>query len=130
MVAFPNTKLAALSVLGLISSASAGIQLNAYTDGGCSNYAGQFNQPSNGVLTNWAVSGSNSANIANCDGYTWCDCYWWTGPNASGNMGYTAYGSNNCASAWGSGWKSVSCTYGYNGRRGKRVTAGTYEANL
>ncbi|KAM0248515.1 hypothetical protein ACHAQJ_009452 [Trichoderma viride] len=32
-------------LLGLITSASAGVQLNAYYDGGCSNYAGQFNQP-------------------------------------------------------------------------------------
>jgi len=99
-----------VSLLGATLATAANIQVNYYTDGGCTAYASTPpNTPTNGGCYNWQWTGSNSANIANCNGFRQCTCLFYTQPNCGGAVEAAQYGGNNCASNWGAGFVSFRC---------------------
>ena len=86
------------------------LQINYYTDGGCSSFASSPPNPfTDNSCYNWQISGTNSANIANCDGFSTCDCSFYTQPNCGGASQSASFGGNNCASNWGQGFSSFKC---------------------
>jgi hypothetical protein len=62
------------------------IQLNYFTDDACSDYSDSPpNVPLDDSPYNWAIPGTNSAGIANCEGYEYCKCWFYEGADATGN---------------------------------------------
>jgi hypothetical protein len=99
------------------------IQVNYYWDGGCADFALDIPNPPYGNF-NYAYTGTNSANIANSDGYDWCYCNFYTQPNGGGAVEALDYYGNNCASNWGEGFQSFDCSFGYNDYKEKRTVTG------
>ncbi|RYP20882.1 hypothetical protein DL765_002532 [Monosporascus sp. GIB2] len=102
------------AILGAAGSAAAGsrdAKIQYYYDGGCSNYAVEFNVPSS-TCYNYDWTNSNSANIASCDSmYKDCTCKFYEEKDCKGTL-RTAQNDGpfgNCASNWGKGFKSVIC---------------------
>jgi hypothetical protein len=132
MVNFSTIQSLTLSVL--LSSATLTvadyIQVNYYWDGGCSNYALDIPMPPNLSNYNYQYSNTNSANIANCDGYDYCYCTFYTQPDSSGPSQEVDYYGGNCASNWGQGFQSFTCSYGHNnpypGAKEKRTVRGNF----
>jgi hypothetical protein len=132
MVNFSTIQSLTLSVL--LSSATLTvadyIQVNYYWDGGCSNYALDIPMPPNNSNYNYQYSNTNSANIANCDGYDYCYCTFYTQPDSSGPSQKVDYYGDNCASNWGQGFQSFTCSYGHNnpypGAKEKRTVRGNF----
>ncbi|GKT90192.1 hypothetical protein Ct61P_08042 [Colletotrichum tofieldiae] len=97
-----TTFLTILVTAGSVAAKSAKIQY--YYDGGCSNYAVEFNVE--------AFTCINSGNIAGCDSRTKdCTCTFYENRDCSGAKQITSYDGpcDNCASKWGKGFKSVRC---------------------
>jgi hypothetical protein len=115
----PDLNMQLTSIVSLMaalaaSASAAGIHINYYTDGGCSNYASSPpNVPIDGGCYNWQWNGANSANIANCD-YKECWCTFYTQPNCQGAAQALTYSGDNCASNWGQGYVSFKCAVQYN----------------
>ncbi|KAH7399317.1 hypothetical protein BKA66DRAFT_565400 [Pyrenochaeta sp. MPI-SDFR-AT-0127] len=88
------------------------LKVNYYKDGGCKDYLVSVNPGWNGCY-NYQYNEMNSANIADCDGsFAGCTCRFFTEKNCKGGAWTTATGSfgwDNCASNWGSGFKSMRC---------------------
>ncbi|KAN0087120.1 SSCRP protein [Elaphomyces granulatus] len=104
---------ACLAVLLGVSSAQEQMQLNYYSDSGCSQYEGQ-------VDVTWASqlnSGSNcynynygnSVNIANCY-EDYCQCRFYNQEDCGGNGAIIVYGGSNCLSG-SSSYYSFACYY-------------------
>ncbi|KAH6990012.1 hypothetical protein EDB80DRAFT_882025 [Ilyonectria destructans] len=121
---------------GSVAAKSAKIQY--YYDGGCSNYAVEFNVEAftcmcvspifptprtNRALyfleshadmlalhSNYGWGNSNSGNIAGCETGD-CTCTFYENAGCSGSSEITSYDGpfDNCASRWGKGFKSVRC---------------------
>ncbi|TVY46620.1 hypothetical protein LOCC1_G003303 [Lachnellula occidentalis] len=100
--------------LSTATSVAAGdyIQVNYYTDGDCKEYATAIKTPPEGQVYDYSYGGSNSASIAECNGYGFCTCTFYQNEGGSGVNEVATYGGNNCASNWGSGFKSFECWYG------------------
>jgi hypothetical protein len=120
-----NLILAAL--LCATSTTAAYIQVNYYYDGGCTDYASQAPNVPNNANYNWSWGGSGSANIANCDGYDFCYCTFYTQPNGGGASRGIDVGG--CASNYPQGYQSFTCEYGYFFKE-KRSVGGTTEGNF
>jgi hypothetical protein len=104
----------------LLSSATSTVaqslytQVNYYWDGGCTDYALDIPWPPNNQNFNYAYTNTNSANIASCDGYDYCECTFYAGPDSTGESWKISYfGDGNCASNWGAGFQSFNCEYGF-----------------
>ena len=110
---------AALATIGLNTVFAANIQVNYYTDGGCSDYATsiEYSDTWDSGCYNYQWDGSNSANIAGCPSGDPCECYFWPEENCQGQaQGYVTSvplsinpSATNCASNWGVGWSSMRC---------------------
>jgi hypothetical protein len=89
------------------------IQINYYSDGGCSNYlVSPPNVPTDGSCYDYQFGGTNSANIANCD-YNACYCIFYVNSGCVGLQEPTSVPSgSNCASNYGSGFSSFRCYTG------------------
>lgn len=105
----------ALFLFSIPTNADNRIQVNYYYDGGCSDFAvSPPNVPNalgSGDSYGYQWTYSNSANVANCDGYLVCVCLFYTGPNLEGSVQVADYGGHNCASDWGVGFQSFQCFY-------------------
>lgn len=112
MVNFSTLQSLTLGVL-LSSPLAVGtyVQINYYSDGGCQDYVLSIPNPPGSTVYNYQYSGTNSANIANCDGYLDCSCTFYTEPNGQGNQQFIMSDDNDCASNWGGGFQSFKCTY-------------------
>ncbi|WYZ46847.1 hypothetical protein EsH8_IX_001072 [Colletotrichum jinshuiense] len=101
------TFLTVLATVGSVAAKSAKIQY--YYDGGCSNYAVEFNVDAFTCI-NYDWTNSNSGNIAGCDTDD-CTCTFYANRDCSGTSKITSIDGvyDNCASNWGSGFKSVRC---------------------
>ncbi|KUJ07552.1 uncharacterized protein LY89DRAFT_789630 [Mollisia scopiformis] len=99
-------------VLSVASLASAGsIHINYYTDGGCSDYlVSPPNVPTDGSCYTYQYGGTNSANIANCNGFGGCYCDFYEYSNCEGlsEPAGTPDGPD-CASNYGIGFASFQC---------------------
>jgi hypothetical protein len=118
MVNFSTIRSLTLAVL--LSSAtltvaqSTYMQVNYYWDGGCTDYALSIPWPPDNEIYNYAYTNTNSANIANCDGYDYCECTFYAGPDGTGeSWSASYYVAENCASNWGGGFQSFNCQYGF-----------------
>ncbi|EME77466.1 uncharacterized protein MYCFIDRAFT_184224 [Pseudocercospora fijiensis CIRAD86] len=104
------------SILGavpfIIGLTSAVQKVQYYYDGGCSSYAVEFWPSQNGDCYNYEYGNTNSANIVWAD-YNSAFCSFFTQSNCQGSAHSACLGwgctSGNCASNWGSGFKSVQC---------------------
>jgi hypothetical protein len=95
--------------LAFVPALASAMNVNYYSDGGCSNYVSSPpNVPADGSCYNWQWSGSNSANIANCD-YGTCVCSFHVDANCGGPYEQIEYGVNDCASYYGTGFQSFAC---------------------
>jgi hypothetical protein len=94
----------------LFTLASATIKVQYYKDGGCTDYAIEFNPPNGGSCWDYEWGGIRSANIASCSGKNLCYCEFYSETNCNGGKWTAEYGHNNCASNWsGGGFKSMKC---------------------
>ena len=91
------------------------IQVNYYYDGGCTDLAvavhpwvnkGSDPHPD---CYDYAWTGANSANVANCSGNDYCECTLWTQPGCQGASETVSWADSNCASNWGHGFVSMTC---------------------
>ncbi|RYP45625.1 hypothetical protein DL768_008062 [Monosporascus sp. mg162] len=101
-----------LVTAGSAAAAGESAKIQYYYDGGCSNYAVEFNVPGS-TCYNYDWSNSNSGNVAGCNSrYNDCTCRFYENSDCKGT-GKTAQNDGpfgNCASNWGKGFKSVRCT--------------------
>ncbi|KAL0931333.1 uncharacterized protein CTRU02_214068 [Colletotrichum truncatum] len=98
-----------IALLTLLAHTGLGMQINYYTDGGCSQFTvSPPNVPADGSCYNYSWSSMNSANIANCN-YPSCTCVFYEGSNCQGVMKFASTQASNCASNWGRGFKSFAC---------------------
>ncbi|KAI1206001.1 uncharacterized protein F4807DRAFT_464009 [Annulohypoxylon truncatum] len=96
------------AVLSLATAATA-IQVNYYTDGGCTQFnTSPPNVPTDGSCYQYQFSGTNSANVANCD-HSVCECIFYTGANCQGAQDVAISPGDNCASNYGPGFQSFRC---------------------
>ncbi|KAL3444412.1 hypothetical protein BJX65DRAFT_310993 [Aspergillus insuetus] len=103
-----TTLLAATAALASTATAiDFQLKVNYYSDGGCTDYVTSIWPHSNGDCYDYDYGGTNSANIANCDGFQLCDCTYYAEKGCTGKELQRFGGS--CASNWGAGWKSMSC---------------------
>ncbi|KAI1776953.1 hypothetical protein F4818DRAFT_457555 [Hypoxylon cercidicola] len=90
-------------------SPDAQFKINYYTDGGCGDFLISIFPFQDGSCYNYAYTGDNSANIANCDGSE-CRCTFYTETNCGGSsetVEYLPAAPGNCASNWGHGFGSM-----------------------
>ena len=100
MVKFFLNLLAFAALFATLAIGDDYIQLNYFTDDSCSDFSDSPpNVPVDGLPYNWEIPGTNSAGIANCEGYTYCECWFYTGADATGHVMYTSTrnGPTNCA---------------------------------
>lgn len=98
-----------IALLSLAAAASA-VQINYYKDGGCSDFnASPPSVPTDGSCYQWQFSGTNSANVANCD-HSVCQCTFYSGANCQGAQDVATSPGDNCASNFGPGFQSFRCT--------------------
>ncbi|TVY47285.1 hypothetical protein LCER1_G008519 [Lachnellula cervina] len=116
--------------LSTATSVAAGnyIQVNYYKDGGCKDFAAKIENPPQGKDYDYAYGGSNSASIANCNGYSYCECTFYTNQGSSGPSETANWGGSNCASNYGSGFKSFTCSYGSFIKREEEVSGNIRDA--
>ncbi|KAF7588702.1 hypothetical protein BBP40_005302 [Aspergillus hancockii] len=93
------------SVITSVSAAQ--LKVNYYSDGGCTNYLTSIYPGNVQDCYDYDYSGTNSANIANCDGYQLCTCYFYSEKGCKGKEVWQP--SYSCASNWGTGWASMKC---------------------
>ncbi|GFF24679.1 hypothetical protein IFM61606_09217 [Aspergillus udagawae] len=96
----------------ITAATAATLQVNYYSDGGCSNYMTELKpSPSPTTCVDYVWGGSNSMNIAACtfpNGK--CICTVYTQPHCKGAQQTVVYGGDNCASNWGRGFYSFKCS--------------------
>ncbi|RDW78707.1 uncharacterized protein DSM5745_05559 [Aspergillus mulundensis] len=95
----------------LTGALSADLQVNYYSDGGCSDYMTSIHPGTGGSCVDYVWTGSNSINIADCtfpNGA--CTCTFYTQPGCSGAKQQVVYPNDNCASNWGRGFYSMKCS--------------------
>ena len=109
-------KLLSLAYLGVLlgaSSANAQMQINYYSDSGCSDYIGQVDvtwATLYGTTSNcYNYNYGGSVNIANCD-KDHCICYFYPQGDCGGNGASIIYGAYNCLSS-SSLYYSFACYY-------------------
>ncbi|KAE8356202.1 hypothetical protein BDV28DRAFT_145387 [Aspergillus coremiiformis] len=103
-------QLSTIFVTLVTAATAAKLQVNYYSDGGCSNYMTELNPPASFGCYDYVWSGSNSMNIADCtfpNGK--CVCTFYTQPHCKGAQETVVYPQNNCASNWGRGFYSLKC---------------------
>ena len=72
------------------------IQINYFNDNNCTDFASSPPVvPLDFGVYNWETPGTNSAGIANCDGYQTCWCWFYPSANASGTATLAQYPSGN-----------------------------------
>ncbi|KAL5344294.1 hypothetical protein ACLOAV_010723 [Pseudogymnoascus australis] len=100
-----------LSALGISTTVQAGIKVNYYHDGGCSDYAFSTTDVPYYEYHNLDPAGTNSVNIANCNvsPEKHCRCTFFADQNGGGKSVQADNPGKNCASNWGSGFKSFYC---------------------
>jgi hypothetical protein len=99
-----------LPLLFIATSVTATIKVQYYKDGGCTDYAIEFNPPNGGSCWGYEWGGTRSANIASCSGKNLCYCEFYSETNCNGGKWTAEYGHSNCASNWsGGGFKSMKC---------------------
>jgi hypothetical protein len=108
--------LAYLAVLLGVSSATEQMQINYYSDSGCSDYIGQIDVTwatyyFSGTKNCYNYNYGNSVNIANCYESTECYCYFYQQENCVGNGAIVASGTNNNCLADSSAYYSFACYY-------------------
>ncbi|KAI1101328.1 hypothetical protein F4804DRAFT_13936 [Jackrogersella minutella] len=92
-----------------LATAAAAVQINYYSDGGCSQYiTSPPSVPTDGSCYQYQFGGTNSANIADCD-HSICECIFYTGANCQGAQDVAISPGDNCASDYGSGLQSFQC---------------------
>jgi hypothetical protein len=57
------------------------IQVNYFYDNNCTDFASSPPAVPNNEVYVWEIAGTNSAGIANCDGFDYCWCYFYKGIN-------------------------------------------------
>ncbi|KAL5338889.1 hypothetical protein BJX70DRAFT_365424 [Aspergillus crustosus] len=98
------------ALLATLTSVSASIQVNYYSDGGCSDYLlSLYNVPNSDTCYDYAWGDQNSANIAACGNKNTCYCTFYTESYCKGVSQALTYGKDNCASNYGHGFKSFRC---------------------
>jgi hypothetical protein len=94
------------------------MKIQYYWDGGCSSFAGdrEVDDFESGNCQPWYISGTWSANIADCFdtfGLRGCQCTFYTTDDCSGspyNTGFVPEGVNpNCVGNGGNGFRSFNC---------------------
>jgi hypothetical protein len=100
-----------LTILPFLSATVfATMKIQYYNDGGCTDYAIEFNPPNDGSCWGYQWPGTHSANIASCSGRNLCYCEFYSEDNCGGGQWTATYGQNNCASNWnGGGFRSMKC---------------------
>jgi hypothetical protein len=112
--AIPNDK----AVTNIAARDQYKFQVNYYKDGGCTEYNIGFTPNTYGAYS-YYDPGTNSANIADCfqSVETHCSCTFYTEDHQQGTAVVADWYGNNCASAWGKGFKSMYCkVWGLNKR--------------
>jgi hypothetical protein len=90
----------------------ASIQVNYYSDGGCSDYLTSVFPYDTGVCYGYEWNGMNSANIVNYNGgFGTPICAFYPEPNCQGGANVQGPPPDNCASNWGQGFQSMACGY-------------------
>ncbi|KAB8234040.1 uncharacterized protein BDW43DRAFT_310713 [Aspergillus alliaceus] len=94
------------SVITAVSAAE--LKVNYYSDGGCTNYLTSIWPGDVGRCYDYDYTNTNSANIANCNGYQLCTCSFYSEKGCKGKEEYRI--GSSCASNWGTGWASMKCS--------------------
>ncbi|KAL4909377.1 hypothetical protein BDW74DRAFT_146461 [Aspergillus multicolor] len=103
--------LLATATLFTSTLAARNLQVNYYSDGGCTDYMTSINPGTGGNCVDYVWTGSNSINIADCTFPNGdCTCTFYTQPGCRGAQQQVVYPSDNCASNWGRGFYSMKCS--------------------
>ncbi|KAJ6133954.1 hypothetical protein N7523_000276 [Penicillium sp. IBT 18751x] len=96
------------SIVTAVTAAT--LQVNYYSDGGCSDYLTEIYPSTDGTCYGYDWTGMNSANIARCT-FPNGDCYctFYTQANCKGAAQTVSYPNDNCASNYGHGFVSMKC---------------------
>jgi hypothetical protein len=95
----------------LAATVSAGkVKVNYYKDGGCTDWLASFNPADDGSCYNYALAGMNSANVVDCHELS-CACDFYPENNCNGKSRLASTENGNCASNWGTGYRSMKCAY-------------------
>ena len=96
MVKFFLYLLAFAPLFATLTIAKNYIQINYFYDDACSDFASSPpNVPLDFGVYNWEFPGTNSAGIANCEGYSNCWCWFHTGANSTGTTALAEYPTGN-----------------------------------
>jgi hypothetical protein len=114
MVKFFLNLLAFAPLFATLTTARNYTQVNYFYDNACSDFASSPpNVPNNFLLYNWETTGTNSAGIANCEGYEQCQCWFYTGvgpvENDTSALAETSFPNSTCVTGH---FASFSCQYG------------------
>jgi hypothetical protein len=105
--------LAYLAVLLGVSSAAEQMQINYYSNSGCSDYSAQIDvtwaDPYNSGTNCYNYNYGNSVNIANCYAPHDCLCIFYQQENCGGNGAIITAGTNNNCLADSSSYYSFAC---------------------